>query len=64
MLPPRDLVDQAVNGGLAAGLLDALFVMERHVPKNLNSRAKVLGKQREAMIVSLLPKGDGRLAQG
>lgn len=25
---------------------------------------KVLGKPREAMLVSLLPKGDGRLAQG
>lgn len=29
-----------------------------------NRGQKVLGKPRAAMIVSLLPKGDGRLAQG
>lgn len=39
-LPPRDLVDKAVNGGLAAGLLVRALAMARPTPTNLQSRAK------------------------
>lgn len=64
-LPPRDLVDQAIKGGLAGGLLVALGAMTRACAHEFQNRGqKVLGKPRAAMIVSLLPKGDGRLAQG
>lgn len=39
-LPPRDFVDQTVNGGLAAGLSVALVVLAWLEPTNLKSSAK------------------------
>lgn len=42
-LPPRDLVDKAVNGGLAAFLLADRVETVRLAPTNLKSGAKVLG---------------------
>lgn len=57
-------MDKAVNGGLAAVLLADRVETVLLAPTNLKSGQKVLGKPSAAMIVSLLPKGDGRLAQG
>ncbi len=39
-MPPRDIVDKAVNGGLAAGFLLRTFAMAWLTPTNLKSRAK------------------------
>lgn len=39
-LPPRDIVDQAVEGCLAGGLSAALIAVARFAPTNLKSRAK------------------------
>lgn len=39
-LPPRDVVDQAIKGGLAAGLSVALIAVARYTPTNLKSGAK------------------------
>lgn len=57
-------MDKAVNGSLAAVLPITLVALAWLALTNLKSGQKVLGKPRSAMIVSLLPKGDGRLAQG
>ena len=39
-LPPRDFVDQAIKGGLTAGLSVALIAVARYTPTNLKSGAK------------------------
>lgn len=39
-LPPRDVVDQAIKGGLAAGLSVSLIAVARFAPTNLKSGAK------------------------
>lgn len=39
-LPARNLVDQAIKGGLAGGLSAALIAVARFAPANLKSEAK------------------------